>query len=481
MRTFSTKTTTLTKYAVLVLIAISFFLHAVNINYNTPFSDEAVYIIVGKMGFFDGDWSSYNAVSWMGGHPFFYPTMTAIAYSIGGIAGSRYLNVAFFALSTFLIYKITAGLVKDEEKGKIAGIISAFVFAASSSSYYVARLATYDMPALFFMLAGIFFSLSWQKTKNTPTRYFLAGLFFFLSFATKLITVIYLPVFVLFFFLLVKKKKAQKVVWIKYFLFPLVSLFIFYSIFSIRPQLNYIFSQISTVRSSTTAVLFAFFKDSWLILNVWLIASIGMLLKNKYKHFTALNILAFLIIILHIVTNRLATLDKHILFFATFISIMAGVGMEALLTIKERKLSKPIALALVVFLLTYAYLSFFSAKKYNALWKDSTYLLYYFMDNIEYNDLVLTELGPPLMLATYRKNPPLNYTTFNWFEYKNVNGERAYKKAIEDKYFDYVQINSYSDPKVTTYANIYTGVITSIDKNYELVFKKDNYYVYKKN
>ena len=51
----------------LALFAMAFFVRLYNLNYNSPFSDEALYVVVGKLGIFQHDWFSYNAKIWMGG------------------------------------------------------------------------------------------------------------------------------------------------------------------------------------------------------------------------------------------------------------------------------------------------------------------------------------------------------------------------------------------------------------------------------
>src|SRR3989344_196804 len=73
-----------------VIIRICF-----NLAYNSPFNDEAIYIVLGKLGVFQNDWTSYDAISWASGWEYIYPAITAIAYQTYGIIGSRLLNTLF--------------------------------------------------------------------------------------------------------------------------------------------------------------------------------------------------------------------------------------------------------------------------------------------------------------------------------------------------------------------------------------------------
>ena len=91
-----------------LIILASFAVRVYNLNYNSPFNDEAVYIVVGKLQIFQKDFWSYNANAWMGGNSFFYPTASALAYVSGGIVGSRLLNVLFGVLAVMEVVLILA-------------------------------------------------------------------------------------------------------------------------------------------------------------------------------------------------------------------------------------------------------------------------------------------------------------------------------------------------------------------------------------
>ena len=74
------------------LYCILFFallIRVIGINYNSAFNDEAIYVVVGRLGIFANDWWSYGAKLWMAGLPYIYPPLTALAYEVGGLAGSR--------------------------------------------------------------------------------------------------------------------------------------------------------------------------------------------------------------------------------------------------------------------------------------------------------------------------------------------------------------------------------------------------------
>ena len=80
----------------IVTIVIFYSLRFHNLSADTTYiNDESIYILVGKMGLFEYDWSAYNPQNWIPGDYYLYPSLTAIAYTVGGYAGSRILSLLF--------------------------------------------------------------------------------------------------------------------------------------------------------------------------------------------------------------------------------------------------------------------------------------------------------------------------------------------------------------------------------------------------
>ena len=72
----------------IIILLIAFVLRVNNLNYNSPFLDEAMHIKLGKKVLADS-WAEEAPFSWVGGLPLFYPRLSAYAYKVGGILGSR--------------------------------------------------------------------------------------------------------------------------------------------------------------------------------------------------------------------------------------------------------------------------------------------------------------------------------------------------------------------------------------------------------
>ena len=99
------------------IIITTFLIRVINLNYNSAFNDEGIYIVVGRMGLFENDWSSYGANFWMAGLPYIYPPLSALAFQTGGLIGSRLLNIFFGVFLVEEIYRLF-----DKKTNQVAGI-----------------------------------------------------------------------------------------------------------------------------------------------------------------------------------------------------------------------------------------------------------------------------------------------------------------------------------------------------------------------
>src|SRR4030043_1808519 len=174
-------------YLFLLVLVSSFIVRVINLNYNSAFNDEGVYIVVGKMELFTGDWWSYGANLWMAGLPYIYPPLTALAYQIGGLMGSRFLNVIFGVLLIEEVYRFTRLInLFDEKVNQLAGLIAAFLVGFSAIGFYVSELATYDILSFFLLLFAINSFLKAKRYENGK-YYFLTAITLLIAFLTKII------------------------------------------------------------------------------------------------------------------------------------------------------------------------------------------------------------------------------------------------------------------------------------------------------
>jgi 4-amino-4-deoxy-L-arabinose transferase-like glycosyltransferase len=455
-----------------------------NLNYNSPFSDEAIYVVIGRMGLFQFDWGSYNASAWVAGSVYIYPVMSALSYMLFGIVGSRFLNVIFGVLTVEAVFALTVSLSPLEDKTKyLSGLIAGAIVGGASVSLYLSRLATYDMPSFFFLLLSLCLLVQAQKTNEKIGKwYFFSSIFLLLSFATKIINGIYLPFILLYSFLESKRiNDTQKAFWRKYLLYPLFAGIILYVITSLGNNILYLKGQASLPKADLSQLLNVFLQNTNYLLVFWVIGTVGMFLKKQWKLWFYLTLGGLLLPITHLLTHRQTTFDKHIFLTVALFSIVGGLGTSNLIALFNHKLIKSFsAAAVTTVLIIFWALSFNESQRFNSQWENTTPVLTYLSEEVHPNDKLLSEVGPPAILATYDKNYPINTTTFDWFEYRNTTGDESYAQAVKDGYFDVIEIEDENKYKNPTYLRVHNIVANSLTDGYRLIYSQDGYQIFRR-
>jgi hypothetical protein len=466
------------------IIISSFIFRAINLNYNSPFNDEAIYVVLGRLGIFQGDWWSYNAASWMAGQPYIYPSMSALSYMLGGIVGSRFLNVLFGALFVEAMYLLTVHISPGDKKQKIiAGLISALIVGFSAIGYYISRLATYDLPSFYFFILSIVFLLRGsQKEINHGKWHFCAAVFLFLAFATKIIIGVYIPIIFLVSF--IKARGLGKVnvsFWLKYFVVPFFVLLLMYISFNFNSLLAYASSQSSREYVAATNILKTYWENTSYVWYLWGIASIGLLVKKQIRLWAIVTLVSTVILATHLLTHRWSTLDKHTFLSVMFLAPLIGIGLTNFIYMPSRYYSKVVMVGLILGLFeVYILYSYLDSRRFNEQWGNSNKVLSFLSENTKNGDRILAEVGAGAILVNYDKNYPSFTTTFDWFEYKGENGEKAYLLALKDGYFDLVEIDGGDQTSELIHSSMHNIVLTNMGGNYNLVYDEGGYLVYKK-
>ena len=467
------------------LMLISFAWRAYNLNYNTPFNDEAIYIVVGRMGVFQGDWLTYGAKNWMAGSPYVYPTMAALADALGGISAVRLVNVVFGSLLLESIFVIAVVLsVGNKTNRWLGGTLAVLLLALSPIFFYTSRLATYDMPGFYFL----FFSLSLMTMANDNTYrsakyYFLSAIFLTLSVLAKIIAGVYFPLIIIYSYWRAKKSGDENFqVWIKYFLGIFSVCMLAYSIVVAPTILSYYLTQSGVDDYNQGAILSTFIQHTAPYWFFWAIGSIGILYKGDLVTWIFLTLGGLWMLVFHLATGRWFTLDKHTLGSIFFLCLTAGIGLVYLWEILTAKFSKiAINLALVTVLVCFGYYSWVNSQQFNHSWINEESLLAYLSTNIALGDKVLAENGSGPILAVYENNFPMNVSSFDWLDYAAMTGPEAYEAAVSSGYFDYIQLTKSNVYRIPSAQEIYEVVHQNIGENYHLAFSRNEFLVYKRN
>lgn len=120
---------------------------------NTAFSDEANYLLQGRLEW--GNWLHGFAIPAFhdSGAPQFYPPLGAVASAIGGLTGARILSLCFMLAATVLLYLTAKRLF-----GPVAALTGSALWAVSEPVLRLA-FATYDPMSVFLVALAAWLAL----------------------------------------------------------------------------------------------------------------------------------------------------------------------------------------------------------------------------------------------------------------------------------------------------------------------------------
>lgn len=464
----------LTLLILIVILFVSFSLRIFNLNYNSPFLDEAQYIVLGQK-VLAGHWQESNPFSWVGGMPLFYPTLSAI-FGVFGVFGSRFLNVLLGMLSVYLIYEFTKSLLfsSNERENKIAGLVAAGFLAVLANPLYLSRLAIYDLLSFTLFLSGLVFLIKgftinkpdlWQK----ENRFVLAAIAFALSFLAKYIVLILLPFIILIGLWHTKRiGKAQSKLFLKYFIVPLTIIVGVYGMWQFNALAHFQTEQVSASENQSITILRNFFTYS---LPVLIPALIGALLLFAQKQkIMPIILLTFALIppAIHVVTNNIAASVQH-----TFLTIifLLPLGAYSFLSIirKWRFAGSILSAGMIIVTLLYSYPQL---RVLETQWPNTNAVMAYLKKNTTNHEKVFSSQDDITVLALSNLKDE-NITGIYTFKYKNKTGSDAYSLALNEDYFDFVLLNDHDHQEVEkTARNALTG-------HYKQVYNQTPFVVYK--
>lgn len=469
----------------LALILISALtIRLINLNYNSPFNDEAIYVVIGKMGVFAGDWGTYNAANWTAGLLNLYPAISALSYSSGGILGSRLLNVILSVVIVELLYLITFfSSRKTNSSSLVPAIITASLVAGSSIGYMVSRLATYDIPAYCLFFLGLAFLVMAEKNKtNIAKLYLLACLSLIIAYVFKIIVVLYFPFLIIYAFWRAKNiSRTYRFYVLRYFIGPFIILVSLLTLLNLGSILIYLESQKVLEKVEWLTIISLALENTKYLLPFAFLGIIGLLIKREWKALVVLGSGAVLIILVHLLTFRLASLDKHLFLTICFLSILSGLGISNLVEKIRSMRWRFLVLGMVLgFLVNYSFYSYIEGLKFNDAWPNASLMLEQLNKQVKSGDKVLAEVGGAAILHTYDQNFPTNTVTFDYFDFNELRDIEAYKQAVEEGYFDWIELEADDNSKNNRYQSIHQAVVNSISDQYKLTFADSGFYIYKR-
>jgi 4-amino-4-deoxy-L-arabinose transferase-like glycosyltransferase len=462
----------------ILLVALA--TRVINLNYNTPFNDEAIYIVVGKLGLFQKDWQTYGAANWMAGWPYLYPSLAALGYVFGGIVGSRFLNVLLGMLTFEIIYLLTLEYLPSGKHSHLSGLIAATLIAATPVSFYVSRLATYDMPSFFLFFLGLLFLETAHHSSSLPGKYYLlSALALSLGVLTKYVILPYIPLVVVYSFSRAFRHSQRFSFWKYYFFLPLSLALGIYGLANINNLIEYLAIPTSNETYQLSEMLTGLWQDVSYMLVFWAIGSLGLIFSRRFLAWLTLTFAAVWIALPHLILHRAPwSLTKHVFLSLGFISILAGLGIYSLVSRLPRSLYFSALATLTTGVLIFWLVSFQQAQRFNTLWPNTAAASDFLTSHSRLGSKILTQTGDETILALYDQNPPFNITTFDWIGYRQLPAHQAYAQAVSDGYFDLIELLTPDTPTTPEFTQVGEIVRQNLPTRYRLSYSDSAVEIY---
>lgn len=475
MRTIGvSKNNKLLSFILVLMLIFAFTVRYYNLNFNTTFLDEAFYIVRG-LRILDGNFKEViGDLSWIGGFTFFYPLISGILYSIGGILLTRYFNVILGTLAVYFTYLFTKQLklFKLDQANKTAGLIAASFMAFSSIPVAASRLANYDSLSFTLFLGGLI--LLQRANSSSKNYYYLhSAVVLFLSFLAKYTVAIYFPLLILLPVYIAQKAESRKKAWLIliYFCLPLLLLTAFYFFLYYPPLLQFLVNQTLLEGTNLLEIIQIFWQYTWVSYLITFVGSIYLWKKIKTS-IVILFLFSILPLIVHLATANSATVAQHTYFTFIFLFPILGLFFTSII-------QKYFKLGILIITLVTLFNFYYSQLQINEMqyfWPNSQQAVKVLKEKVNADDQILAEGSDIITLALYDQVSPNHITGPFYFAYQDLEGTSAYSLAIKNGYFDYIQLESsyFSSENLQTVKDSLIGKYSEIFNDGKIVIYKLN-------
>ncbi|MCH7951813.1 glycosyltransferase family 39 protein [Patescibacteria group bacterium] len=451
------------------IFAISFFLRVQNLSYNSPFIDEAIYVVLGQK-VLNGTWQAENPFAWVGGMPLFYPSFSALSYRVSGILGPRFLNVLLGSASV-LLFSIAVSQLRLFGKTRFnqaVGLLSALFLGISSVSIWLSRLAIYDMLSFFLLILGIVFlqRATYEKQENL---YLLASGSFGLSFLAKYTALMIIPSLLGLTLLYILRFQKKQLVWFVYYvLFVLGLVSVVYGGAFGKEVFEFFTGNVMEADVPLGLLLNDFFQYTglWYLLAVF--GAILLFIQGKAQGFILL-LFSFLPLVFHLLTQNTAVLVQNTLYSTMFLFPLVA-SFLIMVFHHHRWLGGALVFFLFMGLFVWSRNQWLDLER---IWANSDQAMAFLRENASTNEPILAESDDVAVLALDGKVSGELIT--GPFVFSNAFGEGlpAYQKAVSEGYFGLVELESQDSA-------LATAVADGLEKNYILVYQDPPFRIYRR-
>jgi hypothetical protein len=415
--------------SVAMILIVAFWMRVQDLGFTTAYMDESVYVVYGRMFLhhhFEAPLDS--PLRWSFGW-YLWPMISAWADSIGGIVAIRFLTVLGGTAAVAAVYAIGKRLY-----GAAAGLGGAAIFAVAAPAILASRIATRDAGTIPLFVIGLYaWVRAWQDRK--VRWWFTAFVLLFASFLCKYLVAIFFPFLVI----LALWRGWRSLV---FFCLPMTASAAVYLLHywgDLKYLLVYGQGYSSLSASGDTLLQVYVYRR----LDLWMICAIA-LLAFFAKGFRRTSLLLWLgaAIALAFQWKTRSDFDfwKHAAYPLIFLSPVAAYGIVSVSRKLSVSYSKQITFGVVgVVALCSGIAVAGSSTRYTqtVFWPNVEPILAYFEGRLPNNANVLIDDS----VFRYYWSPMLSQRQMVdpfYFHYGEISGQNAYRKAVEDGWFDYI-------------------------------------------
>lgn len=443
--------TTLSRWSLPLILAFQAVL-AWTLLQNTAFQDEGLYIYAGRQILQNWFWHQplYDRYSYyFSGYPYVYPVIAGAIDLWGGLEVTRLFSLLCMLVVTSCGYYVTNRLFNQK-----SAVFAAVFFVCQGPVLFLSRLATYDPLCLCLLALGTALAVRVSLARR-PWLALCLGPILVLSFGAKYAALLFIPcvLAILALSTLLKSGWISMLVRMGLALFSLAVVGTLAALEVIHFDPNMLHALAAT---TTNRLVIQAYSRAGLFEHViqmaglaYVIGLVALVFARKKQALIVLLFLgaSLLVPAYHIYKAELISLDKHLGFSMFFIMPAAGYALASLsgfrrVTSPGRYWLSGVAICLVLFLIGTR-----EALDMYAIWPPTDQLAYVF------NTQVRPGGGHYLAEQFESSRYNLRNDTYTWqwtgldfFEYKDklgryYAGNDAYVKAVNDGYFDLIQLN----------------------------------------
>ena len=416
---------------------------------NTAFQDEALYLLAGQQIF----------LNWMGktpylepyglyfsGYPFFYPVIGGVLDFLGGLEAARLFSLLCMLIVTTCVYFMTVQLFDRK-----SALIAAFLFVCEGPVLFLGRLATFDALCLCLLALAVMFSL-WASKAASARKLLALGPLLLLAVAVKYAGLLFVPTVLALLAWWSWKHKGLKemLARLRITLFSLaVPGFIVFLSIDKQALTGLSFTTINRV-SSTNTMPNVVIQHIALMEGIFFgLGFLGLLLCGRQRLPTGLLLFgtALLAPLYHTYKGELVSLDKHLAFSMFFLAPLVGFSIASFASLTKKytfglSWFTAVALCLLIFPLGLE-----QALNLYEGWPSSTQLTAFLRPRVQPGrGHYLAEDFDVLRYTLKNETDIWQWSSLDYFVYTdkekhNLSGEAAYTAAIQEGYFDLIELS----------------------------------------